>query len=258
MKPVPAPISLRVLPAVVAAALLVAWQGLASYLPPFLMAGPVEVVQAMAAHAATLTTAAMTTGTAALAGLAIAAVLGLSLGALFTASRTAERALYPYALLVQTVPVIAIAPLLVVWLDYGWWVSTVSAAIVSFFPLLTGAHVGLRSTAPDQLALLRLYGATPLQQLRLLRLPAALPHLLAGLRTSGGLAVVGAVVGDFVGSNGQPPSLGFIVLKAAASADVARSFAAVVVSAILALTLFASTRWLETRTIGRWHGEHPT
>lgn len=245
----------RLLPVAVGVALLGAWQGLASALPPFLMAGPLEVGAAMADHAPTLLTAAGTTGTAALAGLGIATLAGLLLGALFTASRTAERALYPYALLVQTVPVIAIAPLLVVWLDYGWWVSTVSAAIVSFFPLLTGAHVGLRATDPDQLALLRLYGASPLQQLRLLRLPAALPHILAGLRTAGGLSVIGAVVGDFVGSNGQPPSLGFVVLKAAASADVARSFAAVVVSAILALALFGLTRALEAHTIGAWHGD---
>lgn len=245
----------RLLPAAVGGGLLLAWQGLASMLPPFLLAGPLEVARAAVAHADTLATGAAMTGSAALAGLALAAGLGLALGALFTASRTAERALYPYALLVQTVPVIAIAPLLVVWLDYGWWVSTVSAAIVSFFPMLTGAHVGLRATDPDQLALLRLYGATPWQQLRMLRLPAALPHVLAGLRTSGGLAVIGAVVGDFVGSNGQPPSLGFIVLKAAASADVARSFAAVVVSAILALALFAATRALEQRTIGTWHGD---
>ena len=243
------------LPLAVGLSLLVGWHGLSLMLPPFLMAGPLEVLQAMVRHASVLATAAATTGSAALAGLGIAAITGLALGGLFTASRVAERALYPYALLVQTVPVIAIAPLLVVWLDYGWWVSTVSAAIVSFFPLLTGAHVGLRATDPDRLALLRLYGASPLQQLRLLRLPAALPHILAGLRTAGGLAVIGAVVGDFVGSNGQPPSLGFVVLKAAASADVARSFAAVVVSAILALVLFAATRALEQRTIGGWHGD---
>ena len=244
-----------ILPIAVGLSLVAAWHGLSLILPPFLLAGPGAVLQAMAQHASVLATAAATTGSAALAGLALASLVGLALGGLFTASRVAERALYPYALLVQTVPVIAIAPLLVVWLDYGWWVSTVSAAIVSFFPLLTGAHVGLRATDPDQLFLLRLYGASPLQQLKMLRLPAALPHILAGLRTAGGLSVIGAVVGDFVGSNGQPPSLGYIVLKAAASADVARSFAAVVVSAILALALFASTRALERYTIGAWHGD---
>lgn len=246
------------LPGLVGVGLLVAWQLLALQLPPFLMAGPADVALALADHAEVLATAAWITGSAAVAGLALASLAGLLLGALFTGSRVAERALYPYALLVQTVPVIAIAPLLVVWLDYGWWVSTVSAAIVSFFPMLTGAHVGLRSTDPDRLALLRLYGASPLQQLRMLRLPAALPHILAGLRTAGGLSVIGAVVGDFVGSNGQPPSLGYVVLKAAASADVARSFAAVVVSAILALALFAITRAVERHTIGAWHGDRLT
>ncbi len=243
------------LPVGLGVALLALWHLASLALPPFLLAGPVAVLQAMVDYADKLAVAAWTTGSAAVAGLVIASLSGLALGGLFTASKVAERALYPYALLIQTVPVIAIAPLLVVWLDYGWWVSTVSAAIVSFFPMLTGAHVGLRSTDPDQLALLRLYGASPLQQLKMLRLPSALPHILAGLRTAGGLAVIGAVVGDFVGSNGQPPSLGYVVLKAAASADVARSFAAVVVSAILALGLFAATRFLEQRTIGAWHGD---
>lgn len=243
------------LPAIVGIAVLVVWQLIASALPPFLMAGPLDVATALVGYGPKLAHAAWITGSSAVAGLAFATAAGLLLGGLFASSRTAERALYPYALLVQTVPVIAIAPLLVVWLDYGWWVSCVSAAIVSFFPMLTGAHVGLRATDPDQPALLRLYGANRRQQLLLLRLPAAAPHIFAGLRTSGGLAVIGAVVGDFVGSNGQPPSLGYVVLKAAASADVARSFAAVVVSAILALLLFALTRIAEQAIIGSWHGD---
>lgn len=243
------------LPGLVGVAVLLAWQLMACALPPFLMAGPLEVAAALVDYGPKLAHAAWTTGSSAVAGLAFATVGGVALGGLFSTSRTAERALYPYALLVQTVPVIAIAPLLVVWLDYGWWVSCVSAAIVSFFPMLTGAHVGLRATDPDQLALLRLYGANRRQQLVMLRLPAAAPHIFAGLRTAGGLAVIGAVVGDFVGSNGQPPSLGYVVLKAAASADVARSFAAVVVSALLALLLFGLTRVAERATIGSWHGD---
>ena len=246
------------LPALVGLVVLVGWQLLSATLPPFLMAGPLEVLSALSAHAGKLAHSAWITGSAAVAGLCIATLSGLLLGGLFATSRTAARALYPYALLVQTVPVIAIAPLLVVWLDYGWWVSCVSAAIVSFFPMLTGAHVGLRATDPDQLALLRLYGAGHRQQLLLLRLPAAAPHIFAGLRTAGGLAVIGAVVGDFVGSNGQPPSLGYVVLKAAAAADVARSFAAVVVSALLALALFGLTRVAEHATIGAWHGDRAT
>lgn len=245
----------RLLPVAVGLTLLAGWAALASQLPPFLLASPLEVAQAAQAHAGALWEATLTTGSAALAGLAIAAATGLAAGTSFAASRTLERALYPYALLVQTIPVIAIAPLLVVWLDYGWPVSVVSAAIVSFFPMLTGFHVGLRATDPDQLDLLALYGASPLQQLRVLRLPAALPHIFAGLRTAGGLAVIGAVVGDFVGSNGHPKSLGYIVLQSAAGADVARSFAAVFASAFLAIALFWLTRTAERATIGRWHGD---
>ncbi len=242
-------------PWAVGGVLLLAWQLAAAPLPPYLMAGPVEVVEAIAARPTELAHAAWTTGSAAVVGLALASAVGLSAGAWFAASRAAERAFYPVALLAQTIPIIAIAPLLVVWLDYGWWVSTVSAAVVSFFPLLTGAHVGLRAATPEQIELFRLYGATPLQQLLQLRIPAAAPHLFAGLRTAGGLSVIGAVVGDFVGSNGQPPSLGNIVLKASAAADVASSFGAVVASALLALGLFVLTRTAERALVGHWFGD---
>ena len=166
-----------------------------------------------------------------------------------------EIALYPYALLLQTVPIVAIAPLLVVWLGYGLPVATVTAAIVAFFPLLTSANLGLRSASSAQVELLQLYGASWTQTLWKLRLPAALPFIFGGLRTAVGLAVIGAVVGEFVGSTGTPACLGYLVLQSARSADTGLTFATIGVTALLALVLFGAVRLAERHMIGSWHGE---
>ncbi len=244
----------RLLPVLTAGILLSGWAALSSGYPPVLLPSPVEVLQASIAGAATLAEATATTAVASLAGLLIAVGLGLLGAMLFSRSRWLEAALYPYALLVQTVPIVAIAPLLVVWLGYGLPPAIASAAIVSFFPVLTAANLGLRSTPTEQVELFALYRASFLSTLLHLRLPGALPFLFSGLRTAAGLSVIGAIVGEFVGSNGFPPSLGFVVLRSARSADTATSFAAIFAAAALALVFFSAVRLLEKLSIGRWHG----
>jgi NitT/TauT family transport system permease protein len=222
-----------------------------------LLPGPSDVVASLWVHRQRLLLATWTTLQASVGGLAIAMAFA-GLGAiLFQRSRWLEVALYPYALLIQTVPIVAIAPLLVVWLGYGRPVATVTAAIVAFFPLLTSANLGLRSAEPAQVALLRLYGASWRQTLMKLRLPAALPFAFSGLRTAVGLAVIGAVVGEFVGSTGHPPCLGYLVIQSSRSADTGLTFATIGITALLALMLFALVRWAEIRMIGPWHGEDP-
>lgn len=234
---------------------LAAWSAAASRLPEVLLPGPDDVVRSLIEHRARLGEAAWTTLQASLGGLALA-VVAAALGAvLFLRSRWLEVALYPYALLVQTVPIVAIAPLLVVWLGYGLPVATVTAGIVAFFPLLTSANLGLRSANPTQVELLQLYGASWTQTLWKLRLPASLPFVFGGLRTAVGLAVIGAVVGEFVGSTGMPACLGYLVLQSARSADTGLTFATIGVTAGLALVLFGAVRWAEARMIGTWHGE---
>lgn len=243
----------RALPVAAAAVALAGWWALSTRLPPVLLPSPLEVAQSAAQHRATLAEATLWTGVAAAGGLAVALVAG-ALGAVaFHRSRAIERALQPYALLIQTLPVVAIAPLLLVWLGYGTPVAVASAAIVAFFPLLTASHLGLQSADPAQVELLRLYGATWTQELLRLRVPAALPWFFGGLRTAAGLSVIGAIVGEFVGSNGAPPSLGYLVLRSARSADTGQTFAAIGCSAALALLFFALTRALQRRFTGRWH-----
>ncbi len=231
------------------------WALVASRLPEVLLPGPLEVLVAASAHHERLLAAAGNTLTASVLGLALAMSWG-GLGAVvFLRSRWLEVALYPYALLIQTVPIVAIAPLLVVWLGYGPPVAVVTAAIVAFFPVLTSANLGLRSASTAQVELLRLHGATWHQELLKLRLPASLPYLFAGLRTAVGLSVIGAVVGEFVGSSGLPPCLGYLVIQSARSAETALTFATIAACAGLALVLFAIVRLVEARIIGPWHGE---
>ncbi len=247
----------RTLPFVAAAVGLAAWSLLASRLPEVLLPGPVDVLAALHAHPMRLLRAAGSTLTASVTGLALAMVFG-GLGAVvFWRSRWMEVALYPYALLIQTVPIIAIAPLLVVWLGYGLPVAVVTAAIVAFFPVLTSANLGLRSATTAQVELLRLHDASWSQELFKLRLPAALPYLFTGLRSAVGLSVIGAVVGEFVGSSGQPPCLGYLVIQSARSAETALTFATIGACAVLALLLFGLVRLAEARIIGPWHGESP-
>jgi NitT/TauT family transport system permease protein len=238
---------------VVAVAVLGAWAAASTRISPVLLPSPGDVAGAFAAHAGTLAEATLTTGGSALAGLALAAALGFVGALLFQRSALAERALYPYALFLQTLPVVAIAPLLVVWLGYGPPVAVGSAALVSFFPVLTSAHAGLAAADPDQVALLRLYKASWWQELRLLRIPGSLPYVFAGLRTAAGLSTIGAIVGEFVGSNGFPACLGYLVLKGMRAADTGLIFAAIACAALLATVFFGAVRLLGARLVGRWH-----
>lgn len=250
MSPRPA----HLLPLGAAALALAAWAALAGTLNPVLLPGPLAVVQAAWHTREALLEATLVTGASSLAGLVLAVLCGLAGALCFQLSRALELALTPYALLVQTLPIVAVAPLLVVWLGYGPPVAVASAAIVAFFPVLTAANLGLGAATGEQRELFAVYGASRFQTLCLLRLPAALPTLFAGLRSAAGLAVIGAIVGEFVGSTGNPRSLGYLVQVAARSAHTDRSFAAIGASALLALIFFGVVRLAEHLAIGRWHG----
>jgi len=151
--------------------------------------------------------------------------------------------LYPYAIFFQTVPIIAIAPLLVIWLGYGLPTVVASSFIVSVFPVIASSVTGLMSTEPILLDLFRLMDASRLQTLFKLRLPAALPQIFSGFRIAAGLAVIGAIVGEFIAGSG----LGGLVDASRNQQRVDRVFAAVLLAAILGILFFATlallTRW---------------
>ena len=243
------------LPWLTALLIVTAWGLLSLRYPTVLLPSPAEVFSATWSARTDLVTATLWTSAAALGGLGIAGITGFIGAVAFQRARWLETALYPWALLIQTVPIVAIAPLLVIWLGYGLGVAIASAAIVSFFPILTATHSGLKAAPPEQVELFHLYRAGWWPTLRHLRIPGALPFVFTGLRTAGGLAVIGAIVGEFVGSNGSPSSLGYLVLRSARSADTDLTFGAVACTTILALSVFGFVKAIEHRMIGHWHGE---
>ena len=243
----------RLLPVLVALGILGIWGLLSTRYPPVLLPSPAEVAQELVGPHNRLWAAAWTTFFSSALGLLLALGVGLGGALAFQRFQWLEWGLYPFALAMQTVPIVIIAPLLVVWLGYGVPVAVATAALLAFFPILTGANLGLRSVPQEQLELFQLHGASRSKELLLLRLPTALPFLFSGLRTAAGVSVIGAVVGEFVGSFGDPPSLGALAMAALRGARTEASFAAIGVATFLALGLFAAVRWAERRMIGTWH-----
>jgi NitT/TauT family transport system permease protein len=221
---------------------LAAWQ-IAVWLtgvPRYLVPGPAAIGAAFAADAPGLLGALVSTLTVTAAALLVACVLGVALAALMTASRWAEAALKPWAVILQVTPVVAVAPLIVVWVGNPFAAMVVCATIVAFFPVFSNTAAGLAATPPDLLDLFRLSGATRWQEVVLLRLPAALPYFLAGLRISGGLALVGAVVAEFVtGAGGIASGLAFRILEAGYRLQIPRMFAALALLSLAGLAINA-------------------
>jgi NitT/TauT family transport system permease protein len=172
--------------------------------------------------------------------LIVAASLGAALAIAMSASRLARAAIQPWAVVLQVTPIVAIAPLIIVWVGDPFASLVVCATIVAFFPVFANTAEGLGSAAPELGDLFRLYGAGRWQTLSLLRLPSALPYFLAGLRISGGLALVGAVVAEFVaGSGGFASGLAYRILEAGYRLEVARMFAALVLLSLAGIAINA-------------------
>jgi NitT/TauT family transport system permease protein len=247
----------RVLPPLAAFVVIVgAWEGLSRglALPAFLVPPPSAVLLAGIAHAGDLSRAALVTGRAALAGFVLSAILGVLAAVVLASSRPLERALYPYTVFLQTVPIVAIAPLLVLWFGPGLRAVAVSALIVSVFPVIANTLAGLRSVDPALRDLFRLYGAGRIATLVKLSLPAALPSIVTGLRVAGGLAVIGAIVGEFVaGFSEDAAGLGITVLAAYRQLRTDLLFAAVLSASLLGLAIFGAVNLMGWLLLRRWH-----
>lgn len=210
-------------------------------IPAFLLPPPSSILAVARAESGMLAGSMWTTARGALAGFALSAVLGVAAGLVLSLSRVLERALYPYALFLQTVPIVAIAPLLVLWFGPGLRAVAVSAFIVSVFPVVANTLAGLHSTDPRLKDLFRLYGAGTFDTLFKLEVPFALPSIATGLRVASGLSVIGAIVGEFVaGFSEGEAGLGITVLAAYRQLRTDLLFAAVMLASALGLLLFAA------------------
>lgn len=194
------------------------------------------------------------TSAGALIGFGLSTVCGISIAVFLSSSRAIQRAFYPYAVFFQTVPIVAIAPLLVIWFGYGLQTVVASAFIVSIFPVIANTLNGILSTDPALRDLFKLYGASTLVTLIKLRFPAALPQILTGLRVSAGLAVIGAIVGEFIGGQG----LGSVVDVARTQQRTDKVFAAVLLASVLGLGLFGLISLISALTLRRWHESERT
>lgn len=184
-----------------------------------------------------------------------ATLSGLSLAILMAQSKWIEKSLYPYAIVLQTTPIAAIAPLIVIWFKNNTFGALVLCAwIVALFPVISNTTFGLNSLDPNLKDLFRLYKASPWQTMLQLRLPSALPYFLSGLRISGGLALIGAVVAEFVaGTGGANSGIAYQILIAGYNLQIPRMFAALVMIAVLGIAIFALLTKLSDLLLGEWH-----
>ncbi|MEP7362121.1 MAG: ABC transporter permease [Acidobacteriota bacterium] len=219
------------------------------WIKAFLVPPPSAIFETMVHDWPELFAALMKTSAGALLGFGLSAVGGVAIAIFLASSRAIQRAFYPYAVFFQTVPIIAIAPLLVIWFGYGMRTVVASAFIVSIFPVIANTLTGILSTDPALRDLFRLYGASPSATLWKLRFPAALPQVLTGLRIAGGLAVIGAIVGEFIGGQG----LGSVVDVARTQQRTDKVFAAVLLASALGLALFGFINVLSRVALRRWH-----
>ena len=247
----------RVLPPVVvfvaAAALLEAYVR-ARDVKIYLLPRPTAVLHTLWAERADLAAALATTASAALVGFAASTLFGAAAAIVLSASTIVRRALYPYTIFFQTVPVVAIAPLLVLWFDAGLVSVAASAFIVSVFPVIANTLAGLLSTDPALVDLFRLYGARPGATLWKLRFPSALPSVFTGLRVAAGLAVIGTVVSEFlVGLLGEDEGLGVKIVGAVKNGRTDRVFAGVLLASLLGLAMFTAVNVASRLALRRWH-----
>jgi NitT/TauT family transport system permease protein len=221
---------------------------------PFLLPTPREVADIAVQRHEDLLASLWTTTKAALIGFFASGVCGIAVGMALAASSLVRRAFYPYTVFFQTVPIVAIAPLLMIWCGPGMGAVSLCAFIVSVFPVIASTLSGLLSTDRALEDLFRLYGASAWARLWKLKLPSALPSIFTGLRVASGLAVIGTVVGEFlVGLFGPGEGLGVRIVAAKKQGHTDEVFAAVLIASLLGLAMFAAINLAAKLLIGHWH-----
>jgi NitT/TauT family transport system permease protein len=246
----------RLIPLVLGVVVLILWEGAVRILaiPPYLLPGPLLIATTLWTDGPSLLGSLGITLLITAAALAAAVILGGLLALAMAQSRKLEAALFPYAVILQVTPLVAIAPLIIIWTDNLAVSLVLCAWIVAFFPIVANTTTGLNSAPKELHDLFRLNGASRWQTLRLLRLPAALPYVLAGLRISGGLALIGAVVAEFVaGTGGAASGLASRILEAGYRLQIPRLFAALVLLALTGMAIFWSLSALSRQLLRHWH-----
>ena len=238
-------------PSLLVLAVLLLWQGATSLwrIESWLLPSPVQIMRAGFQARAIVWPHILQTIQETLAGILLAVGVGLALGLVIDFSPVLRQALYPILVVSQTVPIIAIAPLLIIWFGYGIWPKIIVVGLVCFFPIVVSTADGLRSADPDLIALLRTMGASRLDTFFKVRLPGAMPMIFSGIKIAITYSVVGAILGEWVGAS---KGLGVFMLRATNSFRTDWVFASIAVTAMLSMTLFGLVVALE-RAMLRWY-----
>ncbi|HYP58516.1 MAG TPA: ABC transporter permease subunit [Beijerinckia sp.] len=242
-------------PAAVFVSLIGLWEAMVRIkdIPPYVLPAPSLILETLVTDRATLFASLWVTLKITLGALAAAVIGGVSLAILFAQWKWVERSFLPFAIVLQVTPIVAIAPLLLIYLDPQTAVL-VCAFLVAFFPILANMALGLASADRNLIDLFKLYRASPLKTLLLLRLPGALPYFLGGLRIGGGLALIGAIVAELAaGAAGKGAGLAFRIVEAGYRLNIPRMFAALTLISLTGIAIFAFFTALSKALLGRWH-----
>ena len=250
-------------PVVVGILFLLVWElGVRlTHTPPYILPGPILVFQTLITEWGMLLPSLWITFKITIVAFVAAMISGLFVAILFTQSKWIERSFFPYAVILQTTPIVAIAPLIILWVrqlvpgDGSTFVSLVVCAwIVAFFPILSNTTLGLNSADHHLVNLFQLYKASRWQRLLYLQLPSAMPYFLAGLRISGGLALIGAVVAEFVaGTGGTQSGIAYQILMSSFNLQIPRMFAALIMTTALGVFIFVTLTVLSDLLLRHWH-----
>ncbi|SFB54210.1 NitT/TauT family transport system permease protein [Cohnella sp. OV330] len=221
---------------------------------PYLLPKPSDIVRAASENASNLWTSVYTTITEAVLGFLLSILLGVGMAIVLAASKLVERSVYPYAIILQTIPIVAVAPIIVIWFGAGINAIVIIAFLIGFFPMLSNTLIGLNSTDHNMKNLFYLYNASPLQTMFRLRLPAALPYIVAGLKISCTLAVIGAIVGEYIaGIGGGQGGLGYAITVAASRLKTAYLFACGFSASLLGIAFFLLVNAFSKWMLSSWH-----
>ena len=236
--------------------LLCAWELTVSFqnIPKYILPAPTDILDSLLINYSDLLRSTFITFRITLFAFIIASLLAIFIAILFSQSKIIELSLYPIAVIFQVTPVVAIAPLILIWvgLDNAEFAILILAVIVAFFPVLANTNLGIRSVEKNLSELFSLYEANRLQRLFKLQLPYALPFILTGMKTSIGLALIGSVVAEFVAGSGTSTGLAWRIIEAGNRLDVPKLFAALILLVILGIILFLIMSLLEKILLKRW------
>ncbi|MFD2706142.1 ABC transporter permease [Salibacterium lacus] len=232
------------------------WQVVPALLgmPHYIFPKPTDVVSAAVSDGALLWEAVQITVLESVIGFLLSAVIGIVVSITLASSKIIERSIYPYAIILQTLPVVAVAPIIVIWFGAGFNSIVVVSFLIGFFPVISNTLMGLNSVDKEKDDLFSLYNASKWQKMWKLRLPSAMPFIMAGLKVSCTLSIVGAIVGEYVaGVGGGEGGLGYAITVSAIQVNTAFIFACAIAGAMLGITFYLMISLLSNKILGSWH-----